>query len=101
MTSLTIKLKPGAKRDSVEIQNDGSLAVSVTSRPVEGKANAHLMKLLSKALHIPKSSCSILQGEKSRNKVVAIEGLNKEEIVERLQCKMQNAKRETIKKSEI
>lgn len=81
-TKLTIHLKPGSKHDKIERNNDGSLAISVTSRPVENKANEHLIKLLSKALHVSKSSCTIIQGEKSRNKVVVVEGLQHTMIME-------------------
>jgi len=81
---IAIKLKPGAKKNTVRVRDDGSLVISVTSRPVEGKANKHLINVLSKALRIPKSSCSISKGEKSRNKVVAVEGMNEEDILNKL-----------------
>ena len=81
---LTIHLKPGSKHDKIERNADGSLVISVTSRPVEGKANEHLIKLLSKTLSVSKSSCTIIQGEKSRNKVVAVNGLQHAGMLERL-----------------
>jgi len=78
--TLSIKLKPGAKRDALVLNEDGAIVASVTSPAIEGRANEHLIKLLSKALHISKSSCSMLQGAKSRFKVIAIEGVEKEKI---------------------
>ncbi len=87
MTSLTIKLKPGARKNSIELKDDGSLAVAVTSRPIAGKANEHLIALLSKTLHIPKSSCRIKKGLKSRDKVVLVEGLDKNEICLKIKVK--------------
>ena len=80
MVTISIKLKPGAKKDKITITDDNAVTISVTSRPVEGKANEHLIKLLSNILHISKSSCKILHGSKSRNKVVAIEGLDRKQI---------------------
>ncbi len=88
MVTVAVKLKPGAKTNKIEIKDDGSLAISVTSRPVEGKANRHLITVLSKTLRIPKSSCSIIHGEKSRNKVIAIEGMNTEDILNALKSKI-------------
>ncbi len=88
MVTIAVKLKPGAKTNKIEIKDDGSLAISVTSRPVEGKANKHLITVLSKTLRIPKSSCSIIHGEKSRNKVVAVEGINTEDFFSILQSKI-------------
>jgi uncharacterized protein (TIGR00251 family) len=76
----TVRLKPGAKRNSIEVREDKTLSISVTSRPVSGKANEHVIKLLSKTLRIPKSSCKIVQGERSRVKVIAIYGVEKNEI---------------------
>ena len=80
MANISIKLKPGAKKDTIDIKDDRTVAISVTSRPVEGKANEHLIKLLSTILHVSKSSCTILHGSKSRNKVVAIEGFDRKRI---------------------
>lgn len=82
--AISVRLKPGSKRDSIEIRDDRSVAISITSRPVEGKANEHLITLLSKTLHVSKSSCSIIRGSKSRNKVIAIKGFDREEIIDKL-----------------
>lgn len=82
--AISVRLKPGSKRDSIEIKDDRTVAISITSRPVEGKANEHLIKLLSRILHISKSSCSIIRGSKSRNKVIAIQGFDREEIFDKL-----------------
>ena len=40
--------------------------------PEGGKANAAVLKLLSKALGVPKSRLRIVQGETGRDKVVEI-----------------------------
>jgi hypothetical protein len=81
---IQIILKPGAKVTAITVQSDNSIKVSVTSRPVEGKANEHLIKTLSKAFHVSQSSVTIVQGDKSRNKLVAVQGLSKEEIYKKL-----------------
>jgi uncharacterized protein (TIGR00251 family) len=81
---IAIKLKPGAKNTSIKVKPDRSIDIYVTSRPIEGKANDHLIRVLSDALHISKSSCTIIRGAASRNKLVAIEGLAPEEIYSRL-----------------
>ena len=86
---ISVRLKPGSKRDSISIKDGRTIELSITSRPVEGKANEHLIKLLSKILHVSKSSCKILHGIKSRNKVVAIDGLDREQIFESIR---QNSK---------
>nr|CAD6431836.1 hypothetical protein REQ54_03633 [Rhizobium sp. Q54] len=76
---LAVRLIPGAGRDrvdGVERADDGSvfLKARVTAVPEGGKANKALVELLAKALHLPKSSLSILSGETARKKILRIEG---------------------------
>lgn len=80
MGKISVRLKPGAKRDKISIDSEDKISISVTSPPVEGKANSHLIKLLSKTLHIPKSSLCIVKGTASREKVIRIEGMEFPEI---------------------
>lgn len=55
---------------------DGSvvLKAQVTTVPEDGKANAALLKLLSKAWKIPKSDMDIVLGATDRRKVILISG---------------------------
>jgi len=50
------------------------LRVKVTAVPEDGKANAALIKLLSKTLGIPKSKIVLIRGTTSRLKEFEIEG---------------------------
>ena len=78
---LNIRLQPGAKEDALcEWMADGTLKVRVKSKPIEGKANRNLIKLLGKQLKVPKSSIEIIKGEKSRNKTVKILGIEQEDL---------------------
>jgi uncharacterized protein YggU (UPF0235/DUF167 family) len=81
---LEIRLKPRAKSDRIRLGPAGLLAVAVTSPPVDDRANEHLIRLLSESLGIARSSIAILRGGHGRNKVVAVEGLTKEETLKRL-----------------
>ncbi len=51
-----------------------ALKVSVTAAPEGGKANAALIKLLSKAWRVPKGAISIAAGAAARRKVVHVAG---------------------------
>lgn len=79
-----VKLKPRAKKDTVKLGNKGILEIAVTSPPVDNKANDHLIRLLSDALRIPKSSIQIIRGGHSKNKAVAICSLNAEDVMQKL-----------------
>lgn len=79
-TVIEIRLKPGAKNDRISIGDDGVFDIGITARPIEGKANAHLIKILSKLLKVSRSSIEIVRGERSRRKAVSIVGLSISEI---------------------
>jgi uncharacterized protein len=83
-TTIEIRVKPGAKNDCITLHNDGSFAVAVTSPPIDGRANEHVIKLFSKKLRIPKSSIEIIKGENYKSKVIKIENLNLHEILIKL-----------------
>lgn len=69
---ILVKVKTLAKLEKVEKKDDGSLLVHVNSAPIDGKANAAVLKLLSKYLKIPKSRLSIVRGLKSKNKIIEV-----------------------------
>ncbi|HEY0926424.1 DUF167 family protein [Brevundimonas sp.] len=89
MTTLAIKLTPGAASDRIDgwdVDPDGRpvLKVRVRARPVEGEANAALLKLLAKALDLPRSAVSLERGGQSRLKRTAVDGLSPDEVRARL-----------------
>ena len=89
MTNLPVRLTPGASADRIDgwdVDVDGRpvLKVRVRARPVEGEANAALLKLLAKTLGVPKSAVSLDRGGQSRLKMIAIAGLTDDELRVRL-----------------
>ncbi len=64
---VSIIVKPGARDDRVEEQEDGSLIVSVRAPAERGKANIAVIKLLSRHF---KKDVRIVSGFTSRHKVV-------------------------------
>ena len=89
LASLPVRLTPGAASDRIDgwdADADGRpvLKVRVRARPVEGEANAALLKLLAKTLGVPKSSVALDRGGQSRTKMIAVAGLSDEELRARL-----------------
>ena len=83
---ITVHLTPNARQNAVlgwgkDADGRRVLKVQVTAIPEKGKANQALVKLLSKAWKIPKSSIEIMQGETSRVKVLQISAEIDEEIM--------------------
>jgi len=81
---LQVKVTPNASRNEITGLIDGVLQVKVAAPPVKGKANKELAAFLSQALGVKKSSLSIVKGQTGRNKVIAIEGLSRDDIVRQL-----------------
>lgn len=80
---LDVRLTPRASRAGVEVA-DGLVRVHVTAPAVEGRANAALIDLLAKRLGVAKRDVTIVGGQTSRSKRVAVEGLSRAEALARL-----------------
>lgn len=68
---IAVKVTPKAARNDVFLR-DGVVRVTVTTVPENGKANAAVIKLLAKALGLPKSRLTVIRGQTGRDKVIAI-----------------------------
>lgn len=76
---VAVRLTPKASRDRIlgaapEADGGVALKAQVTAVPEDGKANAALLKLLSKAWKVPKSDMDIVLGATDRRKVILISG---------------------------
>jgi uncharacterized protein YggU (UPF0235/DUF167 family) len=58
--------------------------LSVAAPAERGRANEALLRLLSAALGLPRQRLRIVRGHTSRQKVIAIEGLDEAELRARL-----------------
>lgn len=73
---LIVKVTPNAGREAILLPDDATipqqLHIRVTASPEDGKANHAVLKLLSKALGVPKTSLSIAAGQTARTKTILI-----------------------------
>lgn len=69
---LHCQVQPKAARDEFAGLHNGRLKIRITAPPTGGKANRHLLAFLGKAFATPKSRLSIVRGETSRLKTVAV-----------------------------
>lgn len=77
---LNVRLQSRAKRNVIVGEVDGALRVSVAAAPIDGQANAALCKLIAKRAGIARGRVSVIRGERSREKVVRVEGLASGEL---------------------
>lgn len=69
---LRLYIQPKASRDQIVGLHGEELKIAITAPPVDGKANAHLTKFLSKQFRVAKGQICIEKGELGRHKQVRI-----------------------------
>ncbi|MEA2299055.1 MAG: uncharacterized protein QOF77_1991 [Solirubrobacteraceae bacterium] len=79
-TDLAVRLQPRARRNAIVAEEDGVLRVSVAAPPIDGLANAALCKLVAKRAGIARGRVSVVRGERSREKVLRVEGVARAEL---------------------
>lgn len=70
---ISCRLQPKASNDAIVDLLGDSVKIRITAPPIEGKANAHLIKFLAKQFGVAKSSVTIISGDLGRQKRVKIE----------------------------
>lgn len=75
-----MRVQARAGRDEIVGERGGRLVVRIGAAPVEGKANQALRKLIAKRAGVPAGRVSIVRGERSRDKLVRVEGMSLAEL---------------------
>ncbi len=84
---LKLRVTPKSRADEiVGMREDGSLHVRVSAAPEGGKANDAVLRLLSKALALPRSAVRLKAGTSSRDKWVDLDGIDAAELARRLEA---------------
>jgi uncharacterized protein YggU (UPF0235/DUF167 family) len=92
-TLLTIRLTPRAARERLAAGEDGGFVAHVTAPPVEGAANDALCRLVARAAGIAPSRVAVVRGQRSRRKVVRVDGVEEAALRERLAAGFPPARR--------
>lgn len=70
---LRVRVQPRASRDELAEPYGDRIKIRITSPPVEGKANDHLIRFLAKQFGVPGNRITLLAGAASRDKRLKIE----------------------------
>ncbi|HOM22534.1 MAG TPA: DUF167 domain-containing protein [Termitinemataceae bacterium] len=66
------KINAGASHTQIMKHEQGRLYIRVAAAPEDGKANRELLSFLAKTFHCPKRDISLIQGERSHLKTLAL-----------------------------
>jgi uncharacterized protein len=80
--TIDVRVVPRASRSEIVGMHDGALKVRISAPPVDGAANAELIKLFSKKFGVSKSDITIVSGETSKNKRIKIANLSQSKFEE-------------------
>ncbi|MFA5531206.1 MAG: DUF167 family protein [Thiohalomonadaceae bacterium] len=69
---LDLRVQPRASRDELVGPHGEQMKVRITAPPVDGKANAHLLRFIAKAFGVPPSAVTLVSGETGRDKRLRI-----------------------------
>jgi len=82
--SFAVRVHPRAKKNAITGEMGDALKLSLTTPPVEGRANEACVEFFAKLLKVPRSSVTIASGQTSRNKVICVAGVTGLYVRERL-----------------
>ncbi len=83
--TLELKIIPNAARSEIVGWLGLALKIKVKAPALEGRANEELLDFLARRLGLPRRRVALLRGEKSRQKLVQIDGLDHATARARLQ----------------
>lgn len=72
--SFLVRVQPRASRNAVTGVWDEALRISLSTPPIEGRANEALILFLAERLKVARGSITIAAGEHARNKRICIAG---------------------------
>jgi len=76
-----IKVQPRSSRNQIVGVQGDVLKIKLTAPPVDGEANDVCIKYIAHILNIPRSRVTIVTGITSHYKVIEIEGITKDDII--------------------
>jgi len=77
---LRLHIQPKAAKTEIAGIHGDRLKIRLKAPPVDGKANAELIRFLSDVLKIPKTRITITHGESGRQKTVLVEGMSVRDV---------------------
>ena len=67
-----VKVIPNSSASKIVEVNEEFIKIKLNSPPLEGRANKEVINLLSKVLDVPKTSITLLNGDKNKLKTLEV-----------------------------
>lgn len=83
-TRVRLRVSPGSRKTELAGRHGEGWKVRVSAPPEDGRANEALLELLADRVGLPRRSLAIVSGRSSRDKVVEMTGIDREEAERRL-----------------
>ena len=81
---LRLRVVPNARRNEIAGAHGEAIRIKIAALALDGRANDALLDFLAESLGVPRREVHLVQGQKSRNKVVEIDGIEENEARTRL-----------------
>jgi uncharacterized protein len=81
---LRVQVKPRSSRSRVLGVVGDALSVAIAAPPVDGAANAELIRVLARHFDVRPGAVRVVSGDASRRKLISIEGLSPQAVLARM-----------------
>jgi uncharacterized protein len=88
VATVCVRVVPRSSKEGVAGFEGGVVRIRLNAPPVEGKANAALLRFLSKAVGVPRNRITLVTGERGRSKIVRVAGVTREALMTALGLKI-------------
>jgi uncharacterized protein len=78
--TVSVRVHPGARKNGVSGVHAGAVKISLTTPPVDGRANEALIAFVAEVLRVPRGRVNLVGGMTSRTKVLRITGKSAAEV---------------------
>jgi hypothetical protein len=80
VATIRIQVIPNARVEKVVGDNGDAIKIKLRARAIEGQANKALVSFLAAKLGVTRRAIVLEHGKKSREKVIRVDALNREDI---------------------
>ena len=77
---VAVRVQPRASSDAVIGEREGAIAIRLKAPPVDGQANAALLRFLARKLGVAPTAVELVRGATGRQKLIRVAGLSAEGV---------------------